>query len=184
MKSGYLIGDAMTTKPVVCPPEMTLKDCAVEMKARDVGSLLVVEGGELVGIVTEDDFVHKAAANGMDVTSATAGDIMSTDLITVPPTMDIIDAIKKMTKFGIRHLPVLEEDRIVGFITLRTILKLEPQLMDLLAERIELRGIHPNSALHESFHEEFEGVCSSCGNYSTSLTEKDGELLCPNCLKI
>ncbi len=183
MKSGILVGDAMTTRPVICPPEKPLKECAKEMAKKNVGSLLVVDGDDLVGIVTEEDFVRKAAAQGIDVNKATAADIMTTDLITISPSEDIVDAIKKMSQFKIRHLPVVENDRVVGYLTLRTIIKLEPQLIDLMTEKIELRGISPQSSLSKILGEEFEGICSSCGNYSTQLIEKDGELLCPNCLE-
>jgi len=182
MKTGYTVADAMTTKPVTCSPTTTLKECAQLMKHHDVGSLLVIDNDELAGIITEEDFVHKAAVQGLNLNTAVAQDIMSDNLVVVEPGTDIFDALNIMNEHRIRHLPVMEEGKLRGLITLRTILKIEPQLIELIAERIELRGISPESPLLESFETELSsGQCESCGNYSNRLIERDGKKLCPNC---
>ncbi len=181
MKTGYVVADAMTTKPITCEPDITLKECAQIMKKHDVGSVLVMKGDTLIGIITEYDFVKKAAAEGLRMDETLVRDVMETRLITITPEKDILEALKIMSKHGIRHLPVMEGEKLVGYITMRTILKIEPQLLELITERIELRGIRPDSPLLEEFEEELRGQCEECGNYSSELREIEGKKLCPNC---
>jgi signal-transduction protein with cAMP-binding, CBS, and nucleotidyltransferase domain len=180
MKTGIAVADAMTTKPVTCARSLSLRDAAKLMKKHSVGSLLVMENDRLIGIMTEKDLVHKAIATGMSLDAPLSG-IMSTEVVSIAPNVDIFDAIKLLNEHGFRHLPVMEKGKLVGYITLRTILKIEPQLIDLFTERFELRGIRPESRVLEIFDELQEGLCESCGNYSSSLRDDDGQSVCPNC---
>ena len=182
MKSGYVVADLMSTKPVTCAPSLSLRECARLMKRHDVGSLLVKRDGELAGIVTAKDFVFKAAAVDVSLDEPVSA-IMSSSLRTVSPGTDFVDAVKLMNKHGIRHLPVMEGDKLVGYITMTTILKVEPQLLELLTDRIELRGIRPESPIVSDVPEVGQaGRCESCGNYATRLVESGGRLVCPNCV--
>ncbi|MBD3209057.1 CBS domain-containing protein [Candidatus Woesearchaeota archaeon] len=181
MKMGYVVADAMTTKPLTVSPKTSIKECAALMKQHDVSSMLVKQDKELVGIVTGKDYVYKAAVQGLS-----GGDpvstIMSKVKYTVEPDADIVDALKRMNKYNVRHLPVMDDDEFVGYITMTTILKIEPQLFELFAEKIELRGISPESSLRDAFDRELSGQCESCGNYSSRLVESEGRMVCPNCV--
>ena len=181
MNTGYVVADVMTTKPITCTKDITLSECAKLMKDYQVGSVLIKEKGELLGIVTDKDFVYKAVAKGLDFEQPIST-IMSTKIISITPGTDIFDAVKTFHKNGISHLPVMEDGELKGFITQNTILKIEPQLFELLSEKIELRGIAPGSQLIDSFDAELSGQCESCGNYSTKLTENEGRMVCPNCM--
>lgn len=138
MRTGYCVGDTMSTKPISIPPEMTLQQAAVLMREHDVGSILVKRDAELLGIVTHWDMVQRAMASGMDVNVTTVADLMVTDLLTVHPSLDVFEALQLMRDANIRHLPVLEQDRLVGFVTMKDILKLQPQLFELISEKYEL----------------------------------------------
>lgn len=139
LQTGYCVLDAMTTKPVVVTPHTSLQDAARKMRDADVGSLLVKEGEELLGIVTEWDFVHRAVVEGLDVTTTPIALLMVKDLLTISPSMDIFDALQLMRDADIRHLPVLDGTKMVGFITAKDILKIQPQLFELIVEKYELR---------------------------------------------
>lgn len=110
------------------------------MKKYNVGSLLIKDDNdELVGIVTEEDFVQRVIANKVDVNEP-IHKVMTKSVFTIDESEDIFDAIMKMKDLDIRHLPVVSEDgKLKGLITMKDILRLEPQLFDLIVDIIELR---------------------------------------------
>lgn len=111
----------MTTASISDSPSDTLKAAAARMWGQQTGSLLVLEGEELLGIVTERD-VMKAAARGMDLATTTVRDIMTENVLTVPPTMPLHEAARHMAARWIRHLPVVEGGRVVGMVSQRDLL--------------------------------------------------------------
>lgn len=139
MRSGVKVVDAMTVRPVVASPQMTVHDVAVLMDRYNVGSVLIKSGDELLGIVTERDYVCRACLEGADPLTTQVSRIMTRDLITVSPGMDLWDALLIMKDSEVRHLPVLDEGKFVGFITAKDILKVQPQLFENYVDHIELR---------------------------------------------
>jgi len=141
MKTGYKVGDAMTIKPIMVDPNTSIVQCSKIMAEHHVGSLLVGEGETVQGIITEQDIVRKVISKDQDAKEAKVEDFMEKRLITVAPDVDVFDALKMMTDANIRHLLVMHEKRMVGFITLKDILKIQPELFELLVDKIELREI-------------------------------------------
>ncbi|MDK2849533.1 MAG: hypothetical protein PWP03_85 [Candidatus Woesearchaeota archaeon] len=140
MKTNIFVRDAMTKRPVVARPNTSILECAKIMKKYNVGSLLIKDDNdELVGIVTEEDFVQRVIANKVDVNEP-IHKVMTKSVFTIDESEDIFDAIMKMKDLDIRHLPVVSEDgKLKGLITMKDILRLEPQLFDLIVDIIELR---------------------------------------------
>ncbi len=87
------------------------------MKERARGSLVVVDDGKPVGIVTERDIVRRVVAEGRSPSATKVGDIMSAPLISVGPEATVAAAVRVMYENGIRRLPVVENDRVVGMLT-------------------------------------------------------------------
>ncbi len=87
------------------------------MKERARGSLVVVDDGRPVGIVTERDIVRRVVAEGRSPSATKVGDIMSTPLISVGPEATVAAAVRIMYENGIRRLPVVENDRVIGMLT-------------------------------------------------------------------
>ena len=85
-----------------------------------------------------------------------------------------------MRDMNIRHLPVTDGSKMLGLLTLKDILKIEPQLFDLLVEKFELREEARKPINNQT---ENEGICQTCGQYTDNLFEKDALLLCRSCLK-
>lgn len=129
----------MSTKPVSVHPDDTLVKVAMIMRDHDVGSVLVKTDGELCGILTEWDFIHKVAAREVDVAKTYVRDVMTKDLLTISPRMDVFDALRLMKDADIRHLPVIEEDKLVGYITMKDILRIQPELFEILSEKYDMR---------------------------------------------
>jgi len=111
------VEDYMTKEVVFANLTESLQSAAAKMAERDIGSIVVVEEGKPVGIVTERDFVRRVAALGKDSRTLTVTDIMSTPLVTVGPECDINTAAKIMTDNNIKRLPVVEGERLIGIIT-------------------------------------------------------------------
>lgn len=139
MNTDFKVIDAMTTKPIQVTPETSLVDCAKLMTEHDVGSVLVLEEGRLRGIVTEYDIIRKGIAENKDVRTLKASEIMSVNVHTVQPNVNLFDAIVLMTELDVRHLPVVHEGEFMGFLTAKDILKIEPALFDIVFQEFELR---------------------------------------------
>ena len=110
------VRELMTKQPTTVEPDATLGEVATLMKQEDCGSIPVVEGGRLVGIVTDRDIVVRGIAAGADPRTQRASKVMSSDPVTVGPDDDVTDAEKKMADRQIRRLPVVEGGKLVGLI--------------------------------------------------------------------
>lgn len=139
MQTGYKVIDVMTNKPIVAEKTDSLKDAAQIMAHSNVNSLLVKEGDKAVGIVTDEDLVKKVIAKGLDPKKTKIKDVMETELITIAPGKDIYEAMQIMRNHNIRQLPVIEKGKLVGFLTAKDILKIQPELFDLYIEKYELK---------------------------------------------
>lgn len=176
MKAGLSTYDAMTKQPVVVSPETNLKKCAEIMAKNKVNSLLVKQDGTLLGIVTDEDFVRKAVINNLNMDQTKASDIMINEVVTIEPDKDIRDAIKLMSDHNIRQLPVVNNNELVGLLTWKDIMRVEPALFDIYAERLKLLWQDRNALTGNVI----EGICENCQN-KASLSEVYGQLLCSRC---
>lgn len=108
----------MSDASVTDAPSDTLKAAASRMWSQQTGSLLVMDGDRLAGIVTERD-VMKAVARGLPVDSTPVSTIMTTNVLTVTPETSLYEAAQHMANRWIRHLPVVDDDRVVGMVSQR-----------------------------------------------------------------
>jgi len=178
MKTGIKISDAMTYVPIYVSLNATLSECAKIMNGNHVGSLLIKEKDSLKGVITEQDIVRKAVALGLDVKKAIVSDIMETKLLTIEPAQDIYDALILMKDFNIRHLPVMDGKKLVGLLTIKDILKIEPQLFEMIVEKFELRE-EKRKAINRIIPG--EGICEGCGEYAEKVSRVKGSMLCAEC---
>lgn len=177
MKTGIRVADAMTTNPITTSKDTSVRDCARLMKKFDVGSVLITEKDSVVGIVTEWDLTRKVVAEGKNVMDPVE-DVMEPILVTASPAQDLSEAMRALNDNEIRHLPVVEDGRFTGLITLKDILKIEPQLFELVVEKIRLRE-ESRKPIAEVVGE--EGICESCGNYSEIVFDLEGTKVCRKC---
>ena len=129
----------MTKTPIMVPPDETLFSCVRKMVAGEVGSLVVTENNKLLGIITEKDFMEKVLANNIDISKKTAKDIMTTRTVNIEPTRDVYDAILLMSREDVRRLPVADGENLIGLITYKDILKIQPDLYDIFIENFKIR---------------------------------------------
>jgi CBS domain-containing protein len=115
---GNKVREVMTARPRSVTPQTPVSEVAQLMESDDVGSIPVVEGERLVGIVTDRDIVVRAIAKGKDPRGMPAAEVSSRELVTIDADDDLSEALKLMSQYQVRRLPVIEEDeRLVGVIS-------------------------------------------------------------------
>jgi CBS domain-containing protein len=117
------LGDLVGAAPYLCGPDTTLLEAASAMEGSDLGSLAVVEGMTLLGVVTERD-LRTAIANGTDIEGTLVSEVMATEPDTLDPDLDVWDAASWIAESGYRHLPVVDDEGVLlGVVSLRDLLK-------------------------------------------------------------
>jgi CBS domain-containing protein len=110
--------EIMTRNPVTVQTTDSIVAAARSMRDGNIGDVVVVERGEIQGILTDRDIVVRALAEGRDPARTTVGEICSRELTTLTPTDPIGDAVTIMRDRAIRRLPVVEGGRPVGIVSL------------------------------------------------------------------
>jgi CBS domain-containing protein len=112
------VRDVMTRDPVTVEPLTSVTAVARLMRDRDLGAVLVTEGDRLRGLVTDRDLVIRAIAEGGDPEQTTVAGACSDDLVTVRPDEELVHAVRLMREHAVRRLPVVEDGRPVGIVSL------------------------------------------------------------------
>ena len=104
-------------------PDDTVLAALGIMAERDIGAVLVMEGSELVGILTERDYARKVALAGRTSKDSPVRDIMTPELVWVAPHRSIDECMALMTERRVRHLPVVENRRVIGVVSIGDLVK-------------------------------------------------------------
>jgi signal-transduction protein with cAMP-binding, CBS, and nucleotidyltransferase domain len=182
---GVKVGDIMTRNFTSIRPEASLIECAKEMIKKHVGSLIIKDVQSLKGILTERDIVW-AVVKKQDLSKIKAKDIMTRRVVTINPGKDLYEAMVRMSKTKVRILPVVVKDKVIGVVTMKDILRLEPSLFDIAFESVKIKEegekVSRRKAVLSGEAENWikEGECSECGVYGL-LYNVEGKLLCEEC---
>ena len=114
------VQDVMTEASVTESATDSLRSAAERMWRQQTGSLLVTDGGRLVGIITERD-VLRAVALGADPDRSSVDEVMTAEVFTVRPDMPLQDAAREMATRWIRHLPVVQGGQLLGVVSMRDV---------------------------------------------------------------
>jgi CBS domain-containing protein len=108
----------MTRDPRTVDASDTIIDAARVMRDNDIGDAVVMDGGQITGIVTDRDIVVRAVAEGRDPESTAVSDVCTTGVETIEPEASVDDALSRMREKDIRRLPVAKNGRPVGIVSL------------------------------------------------------------------
>jgi CBS domain-containing protein len=114
------VRDVMTQATVTESRRDSLRSAAERMWRQQTGSLLITDGGQLAGIITERDLL-RAVALGADPDKTSVDEAMTVEVYTVPPDMQLPDAARQMAARWIRHLPVVEGGQLLGVVSMRDV---------------------------------------------------------------
>jgi CBS domain-containing protein len=138
------VEDAMVKEVMTIDENSTVKEAAEIMNKFEIGCLIAVRKGKAMGIITERDLLKRVVAEAKDSTKTKVKDIMSSPLVVVEPNMDLEEAVRLMFQMKIKKLPVVDEKRLVGLVTLTDIARFQPQMIKIL-KQLAIRQAAPKS---------------------------------------
>lgn len=128
------VDDVMVKEVMTIDENATVKEAAEIMNKFEIGCLIAVKKGKAMGILTERDLLKRVVAEARDANKTKVKDVMSSPLVVVEPSMDLEEAVKMMFQMKIKKLPVVEEKRLVGLVTLTDIARFQPQMIRILRQ--------------------------------------------------
>jgi CBS domain-containing protein len=138
------VEDVMVRDVVTIDENSTVREAADVMNKFEIGCLIAVKKGKAVGIITERDLLKRVVAEARDVNKTKVKAVMSSPLVVVEPSMDLEEAVKLMFQMKIKKLPVVEEKRLVGLVSLTDIARFQPQMIKIL-KQLAMRQAAPKS---------------------------------------
>lgn len=185
MEIGVKVGDIMTRDFVSINPKTSIQECAKIMIKKRVGSLILQENKKLKGLLTERDIIWAITKKPLEeLRKIKAENLVNKKILTIKPSADLYEALQKMKKSKYRWLPVVVEGNVIGFLTLKDILRIEPSLFEIVhsqgifqireeEEKLKRKALRSSKSISE-------GICEECGNFDL-LYNIDGRLICEGC---
>ncbi len=179
METEIPVRDIMTRPVITAGADIDIHSAAKIMATANVGSLVIVSGSKPIGILTERDLVKKIVAQAVDPRTVKVGEIMKSPLATISPEASLRDAAAIMIKSGVKRLPVISDEKLVGIITDTDLVSGSSLgLSDILSDLLDM---HRESIRFTEPREVVRGICEVCGQLSDTLESVNGELLCWSC---
>jgi CBS domain-containing protein len=175
MTTRVLVRDIMNSPVISASPHDTIKDIATKMKEERIGSIIIMEKEETVGIVTDWDIVSNAVVKDVKPSLLKASEIMQ-KLHTIEGEEGVTEAARMLRQHNIKRLGVVYKNRLVGIISASDVIAVTPDLVDVISEKAALmRGEIGRSAGNVS------GYCDECGEWSDLLQYSEGTFTCEEC---
>jgi len=170
------VREVMTSPVIDMDCERTADEAAQLMARHKISSIIVRRDGKPAGIVTTRDIIEKVVAFNRRPSEVRLLEIMSSPLITVSPSASLEEAVRLMNRMGISRLVVVYKGEVHGIISLKDVLKITPDVIEVIKEQI--RYVGGPIVRREGY---LEGYCDSCGEWSDMLVRIDDQYLCEEC---
>jgi CBS domain-containing protein len=115
--SQVLAGKGRGTSTLSVAPDITVAAAVEVLNRNQIGSVLVMEGGKLLGIFTERDILRRVVGERRDPATTRVAEVMTRDLVVMRPTSSVVDAMRVISEKRIRHVPVVDGDTVVGVVS-------------------------------------------------------------------
>jgi len=135
------VSDVMSTNVVVAGMLEPLNEAVTKMLDRNVGCIVVTDWGSVVGIVTKGDVLRKAFLLGLEAREVSVKVAMTHPVVTIGPDSTLEEASKIMTAKAVSKLPVIEDKKLVGVVTMSDIIRAEPTQVGYLQELVRARFV-------------------------------------------
>ncbi|MFC1454654.1 cyclic nucleotide-binding/CBS domain-containing protein [Candidatus Undinarchaeota archaeon] len=171
------VKEAMTPEVKTVNTSDSLEKVSKFMVEHNIGCVVVSDGGP-VGIISEADLVT-TIADGQDPKKTKAKDVMTSPVVSIGPNEDVIEVSKKLSKYNIRRIPVMEGDRLMGIVTSHDLLRVAAEEESILSELVDIRL---GQIMGSKKHRYLSGRCEVCTEYSDFLSDVNGKLVCQECV--
>jgi len=136
MAGKLLVKDLMVRDVKVARPDTSVREVVAAMNQFNVGSIIVVQGDKPVGVISERDVLRRVVEQCLSPEDVTAGQIMTSPVVTISDSASIDEAIKLMAERRVRKIPVMEKGKLVGIITYTDIVSRVLSMVSALGELI------------------------------------------------
>ena len=126
------VEDVMVKDVIKINEDVTIKEAAGLMNKYEIGCLIAVKKGKVSGILTERDLLKRVVAESKDASKLRVRDVMTSPLIVAETKMDLGEAVRLMFQRKIKKLPVVEDKRLIGLVSLTDIARFQPHMMGLI----------------------------------------------------
>ncbi|MGQ9551030.1 MAG: CBS domain-containing protein [Candidatus Bathycorpusculaceae bacterium] len=138
------VEDVMVREVITIDENATVKEAVEVMNKFEIGCLIAVKKGKAVGIITERDLLRRVIAETLDANKTKVNQVMSSPLVVVEPSTDLEEAVKLMFQMKIKKLPVVQDKRLVGLVSLTDIARFQPRVIEVL-KKLAVRQETPKS---------------------------------------
>lgn len=138
MTIARLIEGRAPSDTITCDAAASVREAVALLAGKRIGALPVVQNGEVAGIFSERDVVYQLQNHGPEMLDKSVGEVMTSPAVTVEPETPILAALSLMTRRRIRHLPVLEHGRMIGFISIGDLVKHRIDAVEAEAEQMRV----------------------------------------------
>jgi CBS domain-containing protein len=170
-----MVKDVMNSPVIAAAPNSSVKEIADKMSKAKIGSVIIMDNGKPLGIVSDWDIVSKATINDEMPSKILAREIMQ-PLQTIESEQSITQAARLLRKHNIKRLGVTYKNELVGVVSSSDVIAVTPELVDVVSEKAHLlRGETGRSPAFVS------GYCDECNEWSDYLQYNDGRFTCEEC---
>ncbi len=177
MKLDMKIGECMTVGVLTLDAAKSIIDAARLLKKSRVGSIIVLEKGKAVGIITERDITYKIVAENKNPKTTKLKSVMSRPLKVIDASKSIHEAALALRSNKVKRLPVVnKKGQLVGVIAEGDLVKVYPGVIDVMSENQDIGPFKRQDHV-------YTGVCDSCGLFTDELKADGRKLKCSECLE-
>ena len=181
METEIPLREIMVREVVTGDENLNVREAAKIMKKYDVDSIVVLNDGDPVGIVTQGDIISELVSKDTTPSTVKLRDVMTTPLVTASPDDRLSDIAKKMATEKIRKVPIIENGKLVGIVADVDILSVSSQMNSILEDLIEMHVERDIMGTEIEGEEIGQGICEKCGSFSNDLIMTDGLMVCETC---
>jgi CBS domain-containing protein len=153
MQTGYSVEKIMRRNVLCIEQDAKVIDCAKLMAEKMLGSAVVCKDAKVVGIITEQDLARRVLAKGIDPNTVPISEFMTRKVHTISPQEDIYDAMVEMGEKKIKHLPVVKNGKLLGIVSFKDIIRIQPDMIDLISFKSSLTQEQKKSIFSEPRNE-------------------------------